>query len=67
MTNAVKIGERLRKLRSDIPREKVALDNGISVSALAMYELGQRIPRDEIKLSLAHYYNTSVGELFYSN
>lgn len=40
---------------------------GISVSALTMYETGNRIPRDEIKVKLAHYYSTSVERLFMPN
>lgn len=65
MPNAVVIGERLRKLRGDVPREIVAAECNISVSALAMYETGNRIPRDEIKVALAQYYGISVGDLFF--
>ena len=60
------IGKRLIMLRGDLKREVVAKANNISVSALTMYETGQRIPRDEIKVDLAKFYNTSVGTLFYA-
>ena len=50
------IAKRLLKLRGEKSREEVARANGISASALAMYEIGERIPRDEIKVSLAKYY-----------
>lgn len=60
------IGDRLKKLRGLKSREEVAVSNGISVSALAMYENGQRIPRDEIKIRLANYYNSSVEAIFYT-
>lgn len=60
------IGKRLIMLRGDLKREVVAKANNISVSALTMYETGQRIPRDEIKVDLAKFYNTSVGMLFYA-
>ena len=59
------IAERLRKARGDTPRESVASAVGVTVSALSMYENGQRIPRDEIKIKLADYYKTSVQALFY--
>ena len=62
--NAKIIAEKLISLRGDKSREEVAKANGISVSALVMYETGKRIPRDEIKLSLARYYNSSVEEIF---
>ena len=59
------IAERLIKLRGDKTRDKVADACGISKSALAMYELGERIPRDEIKIKLAAYYNTTVEAIFF--
>lgn len=60
------IAERLILARGDEKREEVARAVGISVSAIAMYENGARIPRDEIKVKLADYYNTTVQDLFYS-
>lgn len=59
------IAERLRAARGDIPREKVAEAVGVSVSALSMYEIGQRIPRDEVKVKLAHFYGVTVQALFF--
>lgn len=64
MYNMKKNGERLLALRGSLSREKVAADNGISASALTMYELGLRNPRDEVKISLAQYYKTSVEAIF---
>ncbi len=58
------VGEKLRELRGNRPREEIAKEVGVSVSALAMYELDERIPRDEIKVRLANKYNVSVQELF---
>lgn len=66
MSDKKVIGERLRQLRGDIPRETISSDVGISCSALAMYELGQRVPRDEIKVALARRYNTTVEAIFFS-
>lgn len=60
------ISKRLRKLRGDIPRQIICDDVGISLSALTMYETGERVPRDEIKVALARRYNTTVEELFYA-
>ena len=64
--DAIKIGKTLRELRGDKTIEKVASDVGISKSALAMYERGERIPRDEIKVSLANYYNKPITDIFYA-
>ena len=63
--NAVAIGKRLIHLRGAKTRQEVAAAIKISASALAMYELGNRIPRDEVKVALARYYNVSIQSLFF--
>ncbi len=65
MRTAKEIGQRLTALRGDTPRATVAEAVGVSVSAMQMYECGDRIPRDETKVALAKYFNTSVGALFF--
>ena len=67
MLDANIVGSRLRSLRGDTPQAIVAAACGISISALGMYETGKRIPRDEIKLRLARYYNTNIEALFYAS
>ena len=66
MNNKV-MAEKLRKLRGNRSRQEVAEACGISVSALAMYEAGERVPRDEIKIKLAKFYNRSVSYIFFTN
>ena len=58
------IGNTLRQLRGDLPRDTVAKACAISTSALAMYENGQRIPRDEIKMKLAKFYGKPINIFF---
>ncbi len=65
--NLQKIGEKLVELRGTKSREQVAVDLGISYSAIVSYELGERVPRDEIKIKIARYYGVDVGELFFSS
>jgi len=60
------IGEKLLELRGNRSREEVANAVSVSVSALQMYENGQRIPRDDIKIRLAEYYKTTVQEIFFN-
>lgn len=62
-----KIAQRLIYLRGDKTREEVAIDLKISYSALQMYENAERIPRDEIKIKIANYYNTTVQAIFFDN
>lgn len=66
MNNAL-IARKLIELRGNKSRETVARACGISVSALAMYEQGERIPRDDIKIKLAKYYKRSVNFIFFAH
>lgn len=65
MLSGKEIGNKLRELRGGIPRSEVAKAVGISNSALQMYECGDRIPRDGIKVAIARYFGVSVGALFF--
>ena len=60
-------GKILTELRGSKTRDQVASDIGISISALGMYELELRVPRDEIKIRLADYYHKSVQDIFFVN
>ena len=60
-----KIGQILRGLRGEKSAVEVSSALGISKSALAMYERGDRIPRDEIKVRIAKYYKKSVQSIFF--
>lgn len=65
MPDRTTIGETLRALRGEMDRKTVADYCGISVSALSMYENGDRVPRDEIKVKLARLYGKTVESIFY--
>lgn len=61
-----KYAKNLRKLRGKVSRQVVAAAIGVTRSAIAMYEQGERVPKDEIKVKLARYYNTTVEAIFYT-
>lgn len=63
--NSKKIGARLINLRGNRTQDEVAKATGISVSALSMYERGERIPRDNIKIRLAAYYGQPICDIFF--
>lgn len=63
--NTKVIGKRLIELRGERKREEVAEAIGVSKSAIAMYEAGERVPRDPLKLKIANYYNKTVEEIFF--
>ncbi|MDY5988281.1 MAG: helix-turn-helix transcriptional regulator [Coprococcus catus] len=67
MVSAKEIGERLLKLRGERTREEVANAIGVSLSAVSMYENGDRIPRDAIKIKIASFYQKSVQEIFFDS
>lgn len=58
-------GKTLRQLRGDKTQEEIARDIGITKSSWAMYEREERIPRDEIKIQIARYFNVSVQDIFF--
>lgn len=60
------VGMKLRALRGTRTQKEVAEKVGITKSALAMYERDKRIPRDEIKVKLAEYFEESVQSIFFS-
>lgn len=60
------IAKRLVRLRRNKTQKDIAEAVNISVSALAMYESGKRIPRDEVKAAIAEYYNVSIESLFFT-
>lgn len=64
--DAKKIGQRLVELRGEKSQSKVANDIEISVSALSMYENGERIPRDNIKIRISQYYNKPIYDIFFA-
>ncbi|MEG1163350.1 MAG: helix-turn-helix transcriptional regulator [Anaerovoracaceae bacterium] len=64
MNNEV-VAKRLAKARGNKTREEVAKYVGVTVSALGMYERGERVPRDETKIKLAKCYDKDVQELFF--
>lgn len=60
-----KIGKRLRELRGSRNIVDIAKDLKISPSAWSMYECGQRIPRDALKIRISDYFNKPIQEIFF--
>lgn len=60
------IGKKLRALRGNQSQKIAAEKIGITKSALSMYERDERVPRDEVKIKIATYYNESVQSIFFS-
>ena len=45
--------------------DDVAKAVGVTKSAIQMYECGQRVPRDSVKVELSKFYGVSVQRLFF--
>lgn len=65
--DATLIGQKLRTLRGARSQKEVADTLGVTTMAISSYENGERIPRDEIKIALARYYETTVEQIFFSD
>ena len=65
--NSKRIGERLQKLRGSRTQKEVAEAVGVTPMAISLYESGERVPRDEIKVRLANYYKRTVNFIFFSD
>lgn len=63
--DAKMIGKRLRELRGEISVEQVSKALDVGASTIYMWENGERIPRDEMKLKIARFFNSSVDEIFF--
>lgn len=55
----------LKELRGNKSQAEIASSVGVTKSAWAMYERGERVPRDEVKIKIAKHFGRSVQEIFY--
>ncbi len=62
------VGDRIRKKRIDLnlTQEQLAKKVDVKPSAIAMYEAGARMPRDETKKKLAELFELTIDELFFN-
>ena len=65
--NGKTIGEKITFLRNEmnITQKELAQKLGISVASIAMYELNERIPRDEMKKKISEFFKVPVQDLFF--
>lgn len=67
MPNSEIVGKRIKELRESKKYSQETLANmiGTATSTISMYESGERIPRDEIKVKIAMALGKSVNYIFY--
>ena len=61
------IGERLRRLRGSRTLSEVANALKVSEMAVSLWERGERMPSDDMKVKIANYYHRSVTTLFFKD
>lgn len=59
------IGERLKRLRGSRTLADVATALGVTEMAVSLWERGERMPSDDMKVKIANYYRRSVTTLFF--
>lgn len=61
------IAERIKEARAEKGCSVIELARACNItdSAVQMYECGQRVPRDGIKIAMANYLGKTVQELFF--
>jgi transcriptional regulator with XRE-family HTH domain len=64
--NKKEIGKRLRELRGDKTLEEVAKELNVTPMAISLWERGERVPSDDMKIRIAAYYEQSVTEIFFA-
>ena len=64
--NRQEIGNRLRELRGDKTLETVAKDLKVTPMAVSLWERGERVPSDDMKIKIAAYYKQSVTAIFFA-
>ena len=52
------------RIKQGMTQKEMADKLGITKSSWAMYERGERVPRDEIKVKIAKFFGTTVEPLF---
>lgn len=67
MIDSKTIGARLTQLRGEKTRAEVAKAVGASERAIQSYEIGDRVPRDEMKVKIARYFGRTIEEIFFAN
>lgn len=60
------VADRLRAIRGEVSQDEFADAIGVSKSSVSMYESGERVPRDEVKIRIAQYANKSVQDIFFN-
>ena len=60
------VGERLRALRGERTLEEVSKALNVSAMAISLWERGERIPNDDMKIRISAFYGRSISSIFFN-
>lgn len=66
MPDRATIGERLKKLRGDRTLEEIGKALNVTSMAVSLWERGERIPSDDMKMKISIFYDVPITDLFYA-
>lgn len=61
-----KVRQNLIRLRGKNSQSAIAKKLGIATSTYGMYELGKRMPSDDVKIKIAKLYRKTVQYIFFT-
>ena len=66
LRNPEEIGKAIKEMRGNRSQQEIADAIGCTKMAISQYENGQRMPNDDMKVSIANYFGVTVGSLFFT-
>ena len=60
------VGRTIKEMRGNRSQQEIADALGCTKMAISQYENGQRMPNDDMKVSIANYFGVTVGSLFFT-
>lgn len=69
MIDPKEVGKKIKeeRIKLGLSRYELALELNVSPSTIAMYEIGERVPRDETKIKLSKIFKKSVQSIFFES
>ena len=64
--DGIVIGKRLKELRGEKTLENVGNDLNVTPMAVSLWERGERIPNDDMKLKISNYFGVPLFDIFYA-
>ncbi|MBR1623047.1 MAG: helix-turn-helix transcriptional regulator [Pseudobutyrivibrio sp.] len=66
LRKAEEVGRAIKEMRGNRSQQEIADALGCTKMAISQYENGQRMPNDDMKVSIANFFGVTVGSLFFT-